>query len=58
MKKKQPTSKVSIWVSNKTREVILYHEKTKEIETDYSKFNAGKFMLSVFDVGWIKIGEL
>jgi hypothetical protein len=47
---------ISIWVSNKTNEVLLFHEKTQEIETDYSRFFCSKIYLKVFDVGWTRIG--
>lgn len=49
--------KVTIWVSNKTQEVVLYHEKSKEIETDFNRYQAGKYMLSVFGVGWTMVGS-
>lgn len=49
-------NKISVWVSSKTNEIILYHETTQEVETDVTRFKAGKHMLSVFDVGWECIG--
>lgn len=52
------TNKVSIWVSNKSSEILLYHEYTHEVETDHSKFFSSKNMMLVFNVGWQLVGWL
>lgn len=49
-------NKISIWASNKSSEIILFHEKTQEIETDFNRYPASKSILKVFDVGWTCIG--
>lgn len=58
LKNKATHKKISIWVSNKSQEILLYHEDTLEVETDHSKFKCGKHMLSCFSVGWQFAGYL
>jgi len=52
------TNKIGIYVSNKSSEIILYHEKTREVEIEGAKFPCGKYMIQIFNVGWQLVGWL
>lgn len=58
MKKKQSKERIDLYYNDKTDALILYNEETTLLETDYTSYKAGKYMLYVFDVSWVKVGEL